>query len=171
MRLKALLLVVVTLLALLTSLGTVSCGSDPGSTETQIGLNNTTATLDEIPPSDEEVAYLSETAAITAELNTVFFELDVMLINPEPESDDWIVDVMLALEDMMALSEEASQIVPPDSLADVHTTFMEAMLTLDDAFDILVTAIDEADTGLMNQVSGEMWLAIGILGQLSKPAE
>ena len=115
--------------------------------------------------------YRIEIAAIAAELGATVQDLDGPLSNPNMEDDDWNASVSLALSDIITLCDEASQIVPPDSMANTHLTNLETIERLNNAVGLLTGAIDEADTGTMDQAFTEMWLAAETLAEITDSSE
>ena len=162
MKSKALMVVIIFLLASLTCLGVVSCGSD--STPVPGGIETPDESTD-VPQAPSEDANIYDMAIIAAELSARYYDLDQLLVKPEIEDDDWILNVTLELADIMTLCDQAWQIVSPDSMTDVEVIFLEAINHFDDAADLLVKGIDEKNIDLMNQASAEMWLATEILAQ------
>ncbi len=162
MKSKVILLVSVFLMVSLISMGTVSCSQD--ATEEQNGSDDVTQ-----PLSEDE--YRIEIAAIAVELIATVNGLDQLLANPEIEDSDWITTVTLAMEDITTLCDEACQIVPPDSMADIHTINLQAIDGLDDAMGMLAEGIDGKDIDLVNQAATEMWLAAEILAEFVEVSE
>ena len=162
MKSRVLLLAAVFLLASLVCLGAVSCRQD--STEEQNGSDDVMQ-----PLSEDE--YRIEIAAIAVELIAIVNGLDQMLVNPEIEDSDWTTTITLAMEDITTLCNEACQIVPPDSMVDVHIINLEAIDGLDNAMGMLSEGIDEQDTDLVNQAATEMWLAVEILARVTDVSE
>ncbi len=159
---------IILLLASMTCLGVMSCASDspPLPSDTEIPGGST----DESQAVSEET-YRSEMAAIAAELNTLHYDLDQLLVNPEIENVDWILEATLALADIVTLCDEAWQIAPPDSMMEAQATFLEAINHFDDAVDSFIRGIDKVDIDLLNQASAEMWLATEILAQVTELSE
>lgn len=154
MKFKVLMVAAVFLIASLVCLGTVSCHQD--STEEQNGLDDVT------PPLTED-EYRIEIAAIAVELIAIVNGLDQMLVTPEMDDSDWITTITLAMEDITILCDEACQIVPPESMEDVHIINLEAINGLDEAMDMLSEGLDEQDIDLVGQATTEMWIAAEIL--------
>ena len=162
MKSRVLLVATVFLMASLICLGTVSCRQD--STEEQNGSDDVVQ-----PLSEDE--YRIEIAAIAVELIAIVNGLDQMLVNPEIDDPDWTTTITLAMEDITTLCNEACQIVPPDSMVDVHIINLEAIDGLDNAMGMLSEGIDEQDTDLVNQAATEMWLAVEILARVTDVSE
>jgi hypothetical protein len=162
MKSKVILLVTAFLMASLVSMGTVSCSQ--GSTEEPNGSDDVTQ-----PLSEDE--YQIEIAAVAVELIATVNGLDELLASPEMDDTDWITTVTLAMEDITTLCDEACQIVPPDSMADIHTINLQAIDGLDDAMGMLAEGIDEKDIDLVNQAATEMWLAAEILAEFVEVSE
>lgn len=168
MKSKVLMVVITFLLAFLTCLGAVSCGSDstPVPSETETPDEST-----DVPQAPSEDANIYDMASIAEELTAIYYDLDHLLVRPEIEDDDWILNVTLELADIMTLCDQAWQRVSPDSMTDVEVTFLEAINHFDDAADLLVKGIDEKNIDLINQASAEMWLATEILAQVAELPE
>ena len=162
MKSKVLMLAAVFLMASLVCLGTASCRQD--STEEQNGSDDVTQSL-------SENEYRIEIAAIAVELIATVNGLDQMLANPELDNPDWITTINLAMEDITNLCDEACQIVPPDSMEDVHLVNLEAIEGLDNAMEVLSEGIDAHDIDSVNQAITEMWLAAEILAQVIDVSE
>jgi len=162
MKSKVLTVAAIFLVILLFCLGAVSCHKD--STEEQNGAEDVTQPLTE----DE---YRIEIAAIAVELISIVNGLDQMLATPEIDDTDWITTINLAMEDITTLCDEACQIVPPESMEDVHIINLEAIAGLDNAMYILVEGIDEQDIDLVNQATTEMWFAAEILAEVTDVTE
>ena len=163
MKYKALLIVTVFLMASLVCMGTVSCRQD--SNEEQNG------SYDNITQPLTEDEYTIEIAAIALELITTVNGLDQMLSNPEIDDPDWVTTINLAIEDINTLCDEACQIEPPDSMADIHIVNLESISNLDSAAGLLADGIDEKDIDLVNQATTEMWLAAEVLAEVIEVSE
>ena len=162
MKSKVLTIVVIFLVALLVCLGTISCHQD--SAEEQNGPDDVTQ-----PLTEEE--YRIEIAAIAVELITIVNGLDQLMVDPEIDNPDWITTINLAMEDITTLCDEACQITPPVSMADIHIVNLEAIADLDNAMDMLADGIDEQDIDLVNQATTEMWFAAEILAEVTDASE
>jgi hypothetical protein len=162
MKSKVILLVSVFLMASLVSTGTVSCSRD--STEGPNGSDDVTQ-----PLSEDE--YQIEISAIAVELIATVNGLNQLLASPEMDDTDWVTTTNLAMEDITTLCDEACQIVPPDSMMDIHTINLQAIDGLDDAMGMLAEGIDEKDIDLVNQAATEMWLATEILAEFVEASE
>ncbi|HEY33365.1 MAG TPA: hypothetical protein G4O10_09730 [Dehalococcoidia bacterium] len=162
MKSKVLMAVAVFLISSLLCLGTLSCHQD--STEEQNGADDVTQPLTE----DE---YRIEIAAIAVELVAIVNGLDQMLANPEIDDSDWLTTINLAMEDITTLCDETCQIVPPESMEDIHIVNLEAINGLNDAMDMLYEGIDEQDIDLVSQAATEMWIAAEILAEVIDVSE
>ena len=162
MKFTALTVAAILLVVSLVCLGAVSCHEE--SNEEQNGSNDITQ-----PLSEDE--YRIEIAAIAVELITIVNGLDQMLVNPEINDSDWITTINLAMEDITTLCNEACQIIPPESMEDVHIINLETIDGLDNAMDMLAEGIDEQDIDLVNQATTEMWLATEILVEVTDVSE
>ena len=171
MKSKAIMTLIILLLASSICLGVLSCGSDstpvltplpgPVPSDTKIPSEPT-----DVPQDINEGAHRDDMAVIATELSTKVYDLDRLLASPEWENVDWVSKVTLTLENITTLCDAAYKIVPLDSMTDVQATFLEAINHVDDAVDLLVRGIDEEDIDLINQASAEMWLATEILAQV-----
>ena len=163
MKSKVLMVAAVSLIVSLVCLGTVSCRhastTIPGDIEEPNGSDDVMQ-----PLSEDE--YRIEIAAIAVELIAIVNGLDQVLVNPEIEDSDWITTITLAMEDVTTLCNEACQIAPPDSMADVHVINLETIEGVDNAMGMLAEGIDEKDIDLVNQAITEMWLAAEILAEV-----
>ncbi|MFC1913521.1 hypothetical protein ACFLX7_04975 [Chloroflexota bacterium] len=170
MKSKTVATVIILLLASLVSLMVVSCGSTstlvPSETETPSESSNDSQVPSEETNTDAEDACRVEIKAIAMALNTVFYALDEMLVNPEIEDDGWLITTALAVSDILTLCDKAGEITPPESMMDVHIVYLEAILHYYDAIEVLLEGLDEGDTDLINQASAEMWIASEILDQV-----
>ena len=162
MKFTALTVAAILLVVSLVCLGAVSCHEE--SNEEQNGSNDITQ-----PLSEDE--YRIEIAAIAVELITIVNGLDQMLVNPEINDSDWITTINLAMEDITTLCNEACQIIPPESMEDVHIINLETIDGLDNAMEMLAEGIDEHDIDSVNQATTEMWLAAEILAQVIDVSE
>ncbi len=178
MKSKVVMVVAVLLIVSLVCLGTVSCRHDstviPDDTEEPNGSDDVVSddvTSDDVTQSVSEYEYRIEIAAIAVELIAIVNGLDQVLVNPEIEDSEWITTITLAMEDVTTLCDEACQIVPPDSMVNVHIINLETIESLDNAMGMLAEGIDEKDIDLVNQATTEMWLAAEILAEVIEVSE
>jgi len=167
MKLKALRAVLAVLLASLLVPSIVSCGSDTAS------VPDKTQAADEpsdAPQAISEDAYKAELASLTEALNVKLYGLDELLVVPDMESEEWQIEVTLALADIMMLCDAAGQLVPPGSMLDAHVAYLETILHVSDAVDVVIWGMDKADTDVLNQASAELWIASEILSRVTEPA-
>jgi hypothetical protein len=173
----------VVLIVSLVCLGAVSCGFDstvtPDDTEgpdvsediVSDDVVSNDVVSDDVTQSVGEREYRIEIAAIAVELIAIVNGMDQALADPAIEDPDWITSITLAMEDITTLCDEACNIVPPDSMADVHIINLEAIASLNDAMGILAEGIDENDIDVVNQASTEMWLAAEIMAEVTEVSE
>ena len=168
MKSRVLMVCVFFLIAAFSCVGTVSCSQDLTSTIDDAEMQN--GSDDVIQPLSED-EYRIKIAAIAVELIAIVNGLDEVLVNPEIENPDWITSVLLAMEDITTLCEEAHQLVPPESLIDIAVVNLEVMDSLDNAMDILAEGIDKNDIELVNEATTEIWLAAEILAEVIDRSE
>lgn len=188
MRARILVLTLAVAITVLLIPGLAACSPDaapaPADTavpEEQVGVEESfgeDATIiaeepDEPPAAltEDETEYLLQIDLITGELTDAFYSLDDLLIDPEVEDDEWLSEIALLVTDILTLCDEAEQVEPPESMTEVHIAFLETLLNFSDATDVLLEGIDSGDTGLIEQASGEMWLASEILAEFMDNVE
>jgi len=122
------------------------------------------------PQAINEDAYKAELVSLTEALNVKLYGLDELLVVPDIESEEWQIEVTLALADIMTLCDAAGQLVPPCSMLDAHVAYLETILHVSDVVDVLIRGMDKADTDVLNQASAELWIASEILSRVTEPA-
>ena len=166
MRSRAVATIISALLVVLASLGLVACGTDSTSVPSDTEGPGQSTDGPSVPIEEDygdEDSYKSDVATITSELNSAFYSLDGLLAKADLDSDEWVSQVLLVTSDMIALCEAAARIVPPDSMTDIHITYLEAIMHYNDAIALLITGLDETSNDLMNQAASEMWLTSEVL--------
>jgi hypothetical protein len=160
------------LITLFLCLGIVSCTIN--STVPQTGDTPVSGTpsdnqkeSSDVPQTPPEDAPGDRMAGIAGDLESMFYELDPLLLSPEIENDDWISLVMALIADITSLCDEARQISPA-AMTDDQVVFLEAVDGFDTALDILVEGINNDNTDTISQASAEMWLAIEIIARFTE---
>ena len=79
-----------------------------------------------------------------------------LMANPQFLDDEWILDVAIEITIIRLLCEEAQEIEPPNSMADIHYKYMQAMWHYDRSMDLIVEGIDTLNADLIYQATSEM---------------
>ncbi len=79
-----------------------------------------------------------------------------LMANPQFLDDEWILDVAIEITIIRLLYEEAQEIEPPNSMADIHYNYMQAMWHYDRSVDLIVEGIDTLNADLIYQATSEM---------------
>ena len=83
-------------------------------------------------------------------------ELSALMANPQIGYDEWTIDVAIQITIIRLLYDEALEIEPPGSMADIHYNYMQAMWHFDRSMDLIVEGIDPLNADLIYQATSEM---------------
>ena len=78
--------------------------------------------------------------------------------SPNIFSDEWILDLAIELTIIELLYDEALEIEPPSSMADIHYKYTQAMFHLDNYVDLMIEGIGTLDADLLDQALSELEL-------------
>lgn len=91
-----------------------------------------------------------------------------LLTNPQIGYDEWTVDIATEVTVIRLLYEEAQEIEPPSSMADIHDSYMQAMWHYDRSTDLLVEGIDTLDTNLLDLATEEIKMGTMFISEVTE---
>ena len=91
-----------------------------------------------------------------------------LMANPQFLDDEWILDVAIEITIIRLLYEEAQEIEPPNSMADIHYNYMQAMWHYNRSMDLIVEGIDTLNADLLSQATSEIETATEYIGEATE---
>ncbi len=79
--------------------------------------------------------------------------------NPQFLDDAWLLDFAIELTVIELLYDEALEMEPPSSMADIHYKYIQAMSHLNNYVDLMTEGIGTLDADLIDQATSELELA------------
>jgi hypothetical protein len=128
-----------------------------------------TAYAQEITP--EEQAYATIMADHSGRVTEALRQLSNLMSNPQIGDDEWTIDVAVQIVTIQMLYDEAMEIDPPSSMANIHYKYVQAMNHLDTATDLIVQGIDALDVTLIDQANSEMVSATQLMNEVTELVE
>jgi len=113
------------------------------------------------PPESPSLTASEQNYAATifdhsSQVSEALNDLGDLLMNPQIGYDEWTIDVAIQITIIRLLYEEAQEIEPPGSMADIHDSYMQAMWHYNRSMDLLVEGIDTLDTNLLDLATSEI---------------
>lgn len=122
-----------------------------------IGLLATGDKTEESPLTSSEQAYAITIADHVERFSEASYNLSHLFLNPQIGNDDWALDIAVQLAKQRALYDEAREIDPPSSMANIHYKYMQAMNHSEAANHLIARWLDEPDNlNLLEQATTEM---------------
>jgi len=109
-----------------------------------------------IPLTASEQTYTTAMVEHSGKLATALSELSDLISDPQIGNDEWTVDLTVQLVTIQTLYDEAMEMEPPNSMADIHYDYMQAMQHLDTAAGLLREGLDTLDVSLIDQAIAEI---------------
>ena len=107
-----------------------------------------------LTPSEQ--TYLTTTGDQWKTIGIAFLRLKGLLQNPQIGDDQWISKVAALLVTMQIVYNEATQLDPPTSMAEIHLNHIKAMKHYNDATYLIARGFDELDPSLIDKATEEM---------------
>ena len=122
------------------------------------------------PPSltASEQNYATTIVDHNSKVGEAMSSLSYLMENPQIGYDEWTIDVATEVTIIRLLYEEAQEIEPPSSMADIHYNYMQAMWHYDRSMDFLVEGIDTLNADLMSQATSEIEMGTAYLNEATK---
>jgi len=97
--------------------------------------------------------------------------LSDLMGNPQIGYDEWTLDVAIELTIIQLLYDEALEMEPPSSMADIHYKYIQAMSHLNSFVDLMTEGIDTLDADLIDQATSELEVATKYLNEVTELTE
>ena len=117
----------------------------------------------EVTPSEK--AYAITIVDHSSRVSETMYKLGDLMSDPQIGDDKWTIDVAVQLAMMKVLYDEAMEIDPPSSMANIHYKYVQAMKHLDTAADLIPQGIDQLDANLINQATAELLIATQLINE------
>jgi hypothetical protein len=106
--------------------------------------------------TSDEQAYAITIANHADILSETFTELAGLMANPQLGDDEWTLNVATQLAIIRLLYDEAIEVTPPSSMANIHQKYVQAMSHYEAATHLIAQGIDELDPSLIDQATEEL---------------
>ena len=103
-----------------------------------------------------EQNYAATMAEHSSSVGEAMSNLGDLLMNPQIGYDEWTIAVGTEVAIVWLLYDEAQEIEPPNSMVDIHYSYMQAMWHYNEAMYLMVEGIDTLDADLLNQATLEI---------------
>lgn len=100
-----------------------------------------------------EQAYATTVADQTVTVGGTLAELGELFRNPQIGNDQWTLQVSVQLVTIRMAYDEAMELDPPSSMAEIHLKYTQAMSHLNDATYLITRGVDELDPSLIDEAS------------------
>jgi len=107
-----------------------------------------------------EQNYVATLADHTSSFAEEWNKITDLLEEPQIESDEWRIDVDTQLATLRPIYDEAFEIEPPSSMANIHDKYTQAMYHFDISTDLIAEGIDTLNADLLNEAVSDMELGI-----------
>jgi len=115
-----------------------------------------------------EQNYAATMAEHSSKVGEALGNLGDLMANPQFLDDEWILDVAIEITIIRLLYEEAQEIEPPNSMADIHYNYMQAMWHYNRSMDLIVEGIDTLNADLLSQATSEIETATEYIGEATE---
>lgn len=103
-----------------------------------------------------EQNYATTMAEHSSSVGEAMSNLSDLMGNPQIGYDEWTIAVATEVTIIRLLYEEAQEIEPPSSMADIHDKYVQAMWHHNRSTYLLVEGIDTLDADLIDQATSEI---------------
>jgi len=106
-----------------------------------------------------EQNYATTMAGHSSRVSEAMSKISDLMGEPQIGYDEWTLDVAIQLTIIRLLYDEALEIEPPSSMADIHYNYMQAMWHYDNSVELIAEGIDTLDDDLISQATSEIEMA------------
>ena len=107
-----------------------------------------------LTPSEQ--AYAAAIIDQSTRVSEAFTELGMLLENLQIGDDQWTFRVAVCLVEIRAVYDEAMQLDPPSSMAEIHLKYTQTMKHFNNATYLLTQGVDELDPTLLEAATEEL---------------
>ena len=119
-------------------------------------------------PTSSEQAYATTIVDHSTKCGKAFNKLSELMANPQIGDDEWTLAVAVQLAMIRALYEEAMEIEPPSSMANIHYKYVQAMKHYETATHLIAQGFDELDPDLLEQAVAEIETGAQLINEATK---
>ena len=144
---------IISLMVFIIGIATLPSGESPTLppvTPNEPSTPTKTATL-----SASEQDYINTITSQCTIVGNAFTEVGNLLQDYQFGNDEWTIHVAVQLVIIRSAYDEAMDIEPPTSMADIHYKYVQGMNHFNTMTDLLTKGIDQLDTGLIEQAVSE----------------
>lgn len=128
-----------------------------------------TAYAQEVTPSEQ--AYATTIADHSRKVGRAFEALSELMANPLMGDNEWTLAVAAHLATIRVLYEEAMEIEPPASMANIHYKYVQGMKHYETATHLVAQGFDELDVNLINQATAEISTGAQLVNEATELTE
>ena len=165
-------IIVASILGIFIVIGIATSGGEtPAPVTTPAEPAQSTETEEPTPLTASEQTYAIAIGEHSGKVSTAFSELGALMSEPQIGNDEWTIDVAVQLVTIQTLYDEAMEMEPPSSMADIHYKYVQAMQHYDTAVDLVIEGIDALDADLINQATAEIETGNQFLNEATRLVE
>jgi len=118
-------------------------------------------------PLSEE-AYATTIGDHASKVSEAMYTLSDLMANAEFGNDEWTLDVAVQLATIRVLYDEAMDIAPPNSMANIHYKYVQAMKHYETSTHLIAQGVDDLDVNLINQATTEILTGAQLMNEATK---
>lgn len=162
---KKLLIGLASFLAIFIIIGIIAVVTAPEEEPAQIQPTLPAETTEPVSPpiapeqpalTPNEQVYATTVAAQATTVGEALTELGELFQNPQMGNDQWTLKVAAQLVTIRMVYDEAMELDPPSSMAEIHLKYTQAMKHFNDATYLITQGVDELDPSLLDEATQEI---------------
>ena len=115
-----------------------------------------------------ERAYASAIVEQADTIGKALSELGELLQNPQIGNDEWTLQVATQIVIIRGVYDEAMELTPPTSMAEIHLKYTQALKHFNDSTYLLTQGIDELDPSLLEEATTEMEIGTQLINEATQ---
>jgi len=120
----------------------------------------------ELTPSEK--AYATTIIDHASKVSETMYSLSDLMENAKFGDDEWTLNMAVQLATIQALYDEAMDVAPPDSMANIHYKYVQAMKHYETSTHLIAKGVDELDVNLINQATAEILTGAQFMDEATK---
>ena len=120
------------------------------------------------PLTSAEQAYATTMATNATLVGEAFTTLSSLMAYPQIGNETWTFQAAAQLVMIQLLYDEAMALNPPNSMANIHNKYIQAMSHYNSATTLIAQGIDFLNADLINQATTEITIGTQIMGEATQ---
>lgn len=164
---KKLLIVLGSLITIFILIGIIAIVTGrPAEEPAQITPTPTTPEQQAITPAEQAYATTIGNQATT--VGNAFTELTELCQNPQFGNDEWTLLVAVQLTTIRMAYDEAMELDPPSSMAEIHLKYTQGMKAYNDMAYLFARGVDELDPNLIEEATRKMEIGTQLINEAAE---